>query len=152
MRTRELSRRGWTVAQGLRWLVRNPVTPAEAEATITDEVHRRAERFLASLDWLVWPFATSPNRRLLAFADLEPHDVRTLVGDHGLDGALAVLRDLGVYVSYEEYRGRTEARRGSRAFAFTPADFFNPVTTADYLATTGGSRGAGTPVELSFAW
>ena len=37
-------------------------------------------------------------------------------------------------------------------FDVSPADFFNPVSKADYLATTGGSRSEGTPVELSFAW
>lgn len=152
MRTIELSRRGWAVGRGLRRLVKHPVEPGEAALVVADEVRRRPERFLASLDELVWPFAASPTRRLLECAGLERRDVRRLVLELGLDDALSALHGHGVYVSYEEYHGRREARRGSASLSFSPADFFNPVTAGDYLATTGGSRGTGTPVELSFAW
>jgi hypothetical protein len=148
----DMARRAVGMARGLRRLVRQPVTVAEAEAVVTDEVARRDDRFRASLDRLVWPFASSPARRLLDNAGIERGDVDRLVGAHGLVGALEQLRDAGVYVSYEEYHGRIDARRGSAVFTFSPSDFFNPVTPADYIATTGGSRSSGTPVELSFAW
>ena len=140
------------MARGLRGLVREPVTVAEAEAVVSDEVARRADRFLESLDRLVWPYPGSPARRLLEHAGFAPDAVVRLVGDEGLVSALERLRDEGVYVSYEEYHGRVPAQRGSATFSFSPPDFFNPVTPADYLATTGGSRSTGTPVELSFAW
>lgn len=152
MRTFQTARRGFTVARGLRRLVRAPVTLADARGTVSREVRARPERFLRSLDTLVWPYPSSPTRRLLETAGLEAGDVRRLVADHGLDGALRRLRDAGVYVSYEELQGRSPARRGSEELHFRPADFFNPVTTADYMATTGGSRSSGTPVEVSFAW
>lgn len=147
-----MARRAVTVARGLRRLVRHPVTLDEARSVVADEVARRPERFLSSLDTLVWPHPDSPIRRLLAAAGLEPGDARGLVAELGLTGALERLRDLGVYVSYEEYQGQEEVRRGSTAFRCGPADFFNPVTRADYIAATGGSSGQGTPVELSFAW
>ncbi|HEX4776709.1 MAG TPA: hypothetical protein VFW74_08050 [Acidimicrobiia bacterium] len=144
--------RGVGVARGIRGLARRPVTLEEARRVVTREMATRAARLTASLDRLVWPHAASPARRLLAHAGLDAGAVRELVERDGVTGALETLRDAGVYVSYEEYQGRVEARRGSTTFAFSPADFFNPVTSADYLATTGGSRGTGTPVELSFAW
>lgn len=147
-----MARRGFTVARGLRGLVRQPVTLAESRAVVAAEVRERGPRFLASLDRLVWPVARSPIRRLLEHAGIEAGDLARLVEDTGLDGTLEALRDAGVYVAYEEYHGRSEARRGSATFSFEPADFFNPLTKADYLATTGGSRSEGTPVELSFAW
>lgn len=147
-----MARRGLTVTRGLRGLVRRPVTLEESRSVIEQEVRHRAPRLLASLDRLVWPFPASPTRRLLDHAGLEPGDVRALVTDRGVDDALEALRDAGVYVAYEEYHGRRPAVRGSASFEFSPPDFFNPVTTADYLATTGGSRSEGTPVELSFSW
>lgn len=152
MNTWEMARRSVQVARGLRRLVRDPVTPEEARRTIADEVARRDERLLTSLDRLVWPFPTSPVHRLLDAAALEHDDVAALVRAHGVTGALERLRDAGVYLSYEEYHGRSEVRRGTTTFTCTPPDLFNPVTTADYLATTGGTSGTGTPVELSFAW
>ena len=148
----DMARRAVGMARGLRALVRDPVTVPAAEAVVTDEVARRGPRFLASLDRMVWPYPTSPTRRLLTHAGYEPADVARLVTDEGLVAALQQLRDAGVYVSYEEYHGRIDARRGSATFSFSPPDFFNPVQEADYLATTGGSRSTGTPVELSFAW
>jgi hypothetical protein len=148
----EVARRAVGMARGLRRLVKDPVTVADAEVTVAGEVAARGERFLASLDRLVWPYPQSPARQLLDNAGLEAADVRRLVDADGIVGALERLRDAGVYVSYEEYHGRVEAKRGSATFSFHPPDFFNPVTPADYIATTGGSRSSGTPVELSFAW
>lgn len=147
-----MARRGVMVTRGLRRLTRDPVTLDEARRVIASEVAHRGDRLLASLDRLVWPFADSPIRRLLDHAGVEAGDVRRLVADQGADEALLTLCDQGVYVSYEEYHGRVEARRGSASFRFSPPDFFNPLVRADYLATTGGSRSQGTPVELSFAW
>lgn len=144
--------RGLSTARGLRRLVRHPVTREEAVRTVAEEVRTRGDRFVRMLDALVWPYPSSPTHQLLANAGVEAGDVRALVAAHGLDGALGRLRDEGVYVSYEEYAGKDEARRGSATFHFAPSDFFNPVVDADYMASTGGSRGAGTSMELSFAW
>lgn len=119
---------------------------------MAEEVRTAGERFLRVLDELVWPHASSPTRWLLDAAGVEPGDVRALVERRGTTGALEALRDAGVYVSYEEYHGRREVRRGSATTRFDPARFFNPLVPADYLASTGGSRSAGTPMELSFAW
>ena len=152
MQKLDMARRGWKVASGVRRAVRTPETLEGARLAIADEVAARPERFLRSLDELVWPHPGSPVRRLLEAAGLEAGDVVRLVGDAGLMGALEQLRDLGVYVSHEEYHGRVEVRRGSTSFSCGPSDFFNPVTPADYMGSTGGSSGSGTPMELSFAW
>ena len=140
------------MARGLRAYVRNPVTLAEARQVVSDELRMREDRFLQRLDSLVWPYPTSPSRRLLETAGLDRAAVADLVLDRGLDDTLETLRDAGVYVSYEEYKGLVPARRGSTELALRPEDFFNPVTTPDYMATTGGSRGTGQPMELSFAY
>lgn len=147
-----MARRGWAVARGLKRLLADPVSLDEARQVIADEVARRPERFLQSLDLLVWPFPANPTRRLLDSAGLERGDLVALVADRGLVGALERLRDIGVYVSHEEYHGRSEVRRGSMSFSCSPTDFFNPVTPADYMAATSGTSGRGTPMELSFAW
>lgn len=147
-----MARRAVGVARGLRRLTNHPVGIDEARRTVAGEVARRDERFLDSLDQLVWPYPQCPSARLLAAAGLEAGDVRTMVGVEGLVGALGHLRDVGVYVAYEEAQGRVPIVRGSTRFDVDPAAFFNPIVPADYLATTGGSRSKGTPVELSFRW
>lgn len=147
-----MARRAVGVARGIRRLVRDPVSLAEARTVIADEVARRSERFLESLDVLVWPYRSSPVNRLLVAAGVEPGDVRQLVHAQGLVGALEHLRDVGVHVTYEEAQGRHPVVRGSTRFDAEPASFFNPIVPADYMATSGGSRSKGTPVELSFRW
>ena len=147
-----MAQRAIGVARGVRRITRNPVSLDEAQAAVRREIGEREARFLTMLDRLVWPFPDSPAHRLLTTAGADAGDVRALVTDLGLIAALERLRDQGVYVSYEEFQGRRAARRGSTTLSFGPRDFFNPVTEADYLGTTGGSRSAGTPVELSFAW
>lgn len=147
-----MARRAVGVARGLRRITADPVGIAEARQAVVREVAERPDRFLASLDALVWPFPHSPAARLLDAAGVEGGDVRSLVRDRGLVGTLEHLRDLGVYVAYEEAQGRRTVVRGSTSFDVDPSSFFNPIVPADYLATTGGSRSAGTPVELSFRW
>jgi hypothetical protein len=145
-------RRGMAVARGLRDFARHPETLEGARRIIGSEVATRPQRFLASLDELVWPHRRNPLFRLLANAGLEPGDVRAMVDQSGLEATLARLRDQGVYVSHEEYHGREPVRRGSLSFECGPPDFFNPAVPADYMGSTGASSGAGTPMELSFAW
>jgi hypothetical protein len=147
-----LARQGVSTARGVRRLVRHPATSAEAEATVAEEARTAGDRFLRALDELVWPFPASPVRRLLDVAGMEAEDVRRLVAGQGLVGALESLRDTGVYVSYEEYQGKVEAKRGSATLRFSPPEFFNPIVPADYMGSTGGSAGQGTTMELSFAW
>ena len=147
-----MARRAVGVARGLRRITAEPVGIDEARRTVAREVADRSDRFLASLDVLVWPYPECPAGRLLDIAGLEAGDVRSLVADRGLVGTLEHLRDLGVYISYEEAQGRRPVVRGSTSFDVDPSSFFNPIVPADYLATTGGSRSKGTPVELSFRW
>lgn len=147
-----MARRAIGVARGLRRITVDPVGLDEARRTVADEVAHRPARFLAALDALVWPYPASPTARLLDGAGLEAGDVAGIVQDRGLVGGLEHLRDVGVYVAYEEAQGRRPVIRGSTRFDVDPSSFFNPIVPADYLATTGGSRSKGTPVELSFRW
>ena len=113
-----LARRGWSTARGIRRLVRNPATAEAARRQVADEVADRGPRLLRMLDELVWPYPASPARRLLDHAGIEAGDAKGLVDELGVDGALGALRDAGVYVAYEDYHGRQEARRGSATFSF----------------------------------
>ena len=146
---------GWRtagVARGLRRLVRHPVRLDDAHRAVSDELAHRSDRFLAQLDELVWPYPRSPTRRLLELAGLDAGGVAELVEKEGLEGALERLRDAGVYVAYEEYQGTQPLRRGSTTLDVDRADFFNPVTRADFMGSTSASRSAGTSMEMSFAY
>ena len=142
----------WRFGTGLRRFLREPIDATAAAEHARSWLTARDERFLQSLDRLVWPFPQSPSRQLLECAGVERGDVHDLVRTNGLTPALEHLRDAGVYVTYEEFRGDADAVRGSRRLHFTPADFANPTVTPDFMATTGGTRSGGTVAGSSFEY
>jgi hypothetical protein len=143
---------GWRFVTGLRrHLKMQPPTLDVARAELREELGRRGERFLENLDHLVWSVPASPYLPLLAHAGFDADAVGRMVRREGLDGALATLRDAGVYVSYAEWSGKVPIRRGGLELAVAPQDFFNPRVKADYVGSTGASRSGGTPVASSFS-
>lgn len=140
------------LARDFRGFYREPITPEQAAATVTSQLRTRGERFLAMVERAVFGYARSPYRRLLEAAGCELGDVRHLVAREGVEGALRRLCEEGVYVTLDEFKGRREAVRGSRRFAFTAADFDNPHVAPHLEDRTGGSRGAATPLGLELAF
>lgn len=137
-------------AAGLRAFLSVPLDRSQLRATIAEEHRTRDARFLAALDALVWSVPSSPWLRFFEHAGMEAGDVRRLVRDEGLEGALDSLRDAGVYLSTEEATGASPVRRGSTTFVVAPEDLFNPRVVPDFIAGTSGTRSAGTPVAASF--
>jgi hypothetical protein len=75
-----------------------------------------------------------------------------MVRRDGLENTLAKLHTAGVYVTFEECKGRTPMVRGGKEIPVGAHDFDNPWLQASYHAETGGSTGAGTRVlhDLDF--
>jgi hypothetical protein len=78
---------------------------------------------------------------LLKLAGCELSDLRALVKDKGLEGALLELRAAGVYATYEEFKERKPIVRNGFTLPVTPRDFDNPVARHDFSLMTGGSTG-----------
>jgi HAMP domain-containing protein len=124
----------WTKGAGLvrfalrvRGMLRETISIEEASRRIEDGVGRRRERFLDKLETAVYANPRSPYRQLLAAAGCEMGDVKRLVETEDLEGALGRLERAGVHVSYEEFKGRTPAVRGSQTFHFRSDDFNEPL-------------------------
>lgn len=121
--------------------VRRPLGPDEARRRLHRQIATREQRFLATVDRTVFRQPRSPYLALLRHAGCEPGDLRTLVSQTGVEGALRTLADRGVYVTYEEMKGRREAVRGSLRFAFREASFDNPLARPHIVLHTSGSGG-----------
>lgn len=67
--------------------------------------------------------------------------------DKGLEGTLKALRAAGVYVTFEEFKGRKPIVRGSTTIPVAVTDFDNPFARHDLAMSTGGSTGASTAVH-----
>ncbi len=92
---------------------------------------------------------SSPYLALLRLAGCEPGDVTRLLAQDGLEGTLARLRDAGVYLTFDEFKGRREVERGGRRFGFRERDFDMPGETPALTAASGGTRGPATRVRTS---
>ena len=91
----------------LRRFLRHTVSLDEARRVIRERMANRDERFLRLVERGVYGYPQSPYLRLLEHAGCELGDLRHLVKDMGLEGALYSLREQGVFVTFEELRGRT---------------------------------------------
>src|SRR5262249_29507385 len=128
------------------WL-RRPITVDQAREWVRDGLARRGPNFLHLVQRTVYANRRSPYPALLAHIGCEPGDLRSLVAREGLEPALQVLRDQGVYVTYEELKGRRPIVRGSLRLSQRAADFDNPLTRAQIPKQTGGSGGRPIPIR-----
>jgi hypothetical protein len=131
--------------------LQRPLTVDALRRRVQRHLRDREHRFLTLIDRAVYAFPRSPYRRLLVHAGCERGDVHALVAREGVEGALQILAGRGVYVSFDELKGRRPAVRGSARFRFADRDFDNPLRRPQYLELTGGTRGRPTRVRRSLA-
>jgi hypothetical protein len=120
-----------------------PVCSDAARGAVQARLADREGRFLRLFESAVVRNANSPYRRLLSMAGCEMEDVAGLVRGEGLDAALRELIEAGVYVTFDEFKGRSEVKRGSWRAWFREADFDNPVARRSgcFLEFSSGSGG-----------
>jgi hypothetical protein len=110
----------------------------------------REESFLRIVSIGVFGNPRSPYRRLLAHLGIEQGDVVRLVGERGVEEALAELYEAGVRVSLEEVRGRRPLVRRGLELRVRESDFENPLNRPHFGSRSGGSSsgGVGRPVPV----
>src|SRR4029078_480818 len=104
------------------------------------------ENFLRVVESSIYGNPHSAYLALLKFAGCELGDVRALVHANGNEGALKALRAAGVYVTFEEFKGRTPLVRHGKTIPLTWRSFQNPYMKASFSVESGGSSGTATRV------
>lgn len=130
----------------LRRFSRQTLTLDEAKRIVHARMEHREENFLNIVERSVYGHPPSPYLALLKMAGCELSDLRTLVKRKGLEGALRDLREAGVYVTFEEFKGRRPIVRHGREIAVTARDFDNPGAQRDFAYESGGSTGTASNV------
>ncbi|HVS64093.1 MAG TPA: hypothetical protein VMT85_11395 [Thermoanaerobaculia bacterium] len=133
-------------ALGFPRYLRHRVTLEEARAEVARRLETRGESFLKLVTRAVFGHRASPYRPLFELASCELGDLEHSVRARGLEGALRELRAAGVYVSYEELKGRVPMVRQGREIPVSPGAFDNPFLRAAYEKGTGGTTGPRTRV------
>jgi len=133
--------------RALRAFLARPLTIEGARAIVAARFAHRESNFLRIVERSIYKHPASPYLKLLRHAGCELGDLKTLVATRGLDGALDALRDAGVYVTFEEFKGRTPIVRGNLSIVASARDFDNPYARRDVTMTTGGTSGVATAVN-----
>src|SRR4051812_6757579 len=104
------------LARDLPAFLRQTTTVDAASTRIGDHLPRREDRLIEALRVFTYARPASPYARLLRHAGCELGDVRALTRAEGVEGALRQLARSGVYLTYDEYKGRSSTVRGSATF------------------------------------
>ncbi len=126
-----------------------PVGIEESEAAITSRLKKREDNFLRLMQKGVFENSKSPYRRLFELAGMSFSDLKKEVEDKGLEDALHVLKDAGIFLTIDEFKGKKPVERGGQRFTFNEKDFLNPSVDSFYSVKSGGSRSAGTNTEIN---
>lgn len=132
----------------LRRFLKQRITLDQAKQIVRERLEHREENFLLMLQQNVYGSPTSPYLPLLKHAGCEMGDVQTVVRKRGLDDALKALRKEGVYVTFEEFKGRKPIERNGLTLEVKASDFDNPFAANDLAGSSSGSTGAAVKVAI----
>jgi len=135
-------------AWGLRGFLKHTLTLEEAKAIIKKRMEEREINFLRLVRKGIFGYIKSPYLPLMKLAQCEMGDIENTVKTKGLEGTLHTLREAGVYVTFEEFKGREPIVRNGQVIPVKAHDFDNPYLSTYYYAKTGGTTGAGTRVMI----
>jgi hypothetical protein len=140
------------VARDLPRFLRTPLDADAAAGAIRARLATREATFLAMAVRSIYGRPSSPYVKLLRAAGCELADLRQLVESDGLEPALERLAAAGVYLTFEEFKGRKDVVRGSQRFTMAEDEFDNPDLTPHLEARSGGSRSPGTSVKMALPY
>ncbi|MDH3690556.1 MAG: hypothetical protein OEU36_13850 [Gammaproteobacteria bacterium] len=123
----------------LRRFFSERITMDRARRELAHALDTREQRFLELLATQVYPCEHSAYRRLLVAADCKLQDVRALIQRHGLEGTLVQLARMGVYLSPDEFKGKTDVVRSGVSFRVTPESVAPLKRSAGLLSPSSGT-------------
>ena len=133
---------------GLRGFLKQTLTLEEAKAIIKKRMEERETNFLRLVRRGIFGYPKSPYLPLLKLAQCEMGDIENMVRAKGLEGTLQALREAGVYITFEEFKGREPMVRNGKLIPVKTHDFDNPYLNAFYYSKSGGTTGPGTRVAI----
>jgi len=115
---------------------------------VHERLGRRAENFLRTVRDGIFRNQRSPYLPLFRRADLTMHDLERMVRADGVEATLETLCQAGVYVTFDEFKGRRPIVRGQLELPVTARDFDNSIASRSFGGRTSGSTGPATRTAL----
>ncbi|MFQ5924491.1 MAG: hypothetical protein ACE5IE_00645 [Dehalococcoidia bacterium] len=132
------------LAFDLRDYLRNTISLEESKRAVSGRLQNRERNFLSLVQKGIYENPNSPYLKLLRMAGCEFGDIEYLVNQDGIEPTLHKLLAEGVYLSWEEFKGKRDIVRGGSRFQFRATDFDNPFLPGHYRVQSSGTRSAGT--------
>lgn len=126
--------------------------PLEADAhhAIRGMLARREDNFLKLAQTGILENPRNPYQRLFRIAGCAYADLERMVRRDGLEAALERLLVAGVYLTHDEFKGKTPVKRGGEEFMVDMAGVTNPSVEAFFEVTSSGSRSRPSRTRTSF--
>jgi hypothetical protein len=137
-------------AWGLRGFLHHTITLEEAQSAVRERLAKRETNFLRLVDKGIFGYPRSPYLPLLKLAQVELGDIQNMVRDTGLEDTLRTLQEAGVYVTFEEFRGREPIVRGGKVIPVHAHDFDNPYLKRYYYTESGGTSGGAARIPIDW--
>ncbi len=128
---------------GVYRVARAPVEP-DPQALIQRMLDNRERNFLDLVRQVVFSNPSNPYYALFQWAGCTYGDLEHAVKTGGLEPTLESLRENGVYLAHDEFKGSRPIVRSGRQLPARPTDFNNPLVRGLLESTSGGTRSNGT--------
>jgi hypothetical protein len=145
-------KRTLALAAGLPKFFRERITLRQAEERLKRLLESRFDRFLELARTQIYQSPGSPYLKLVRHAGCEFSDMESSVKRHGFDETLAKLAGEGVYLTSDEFKGKTEVTRGGMSFCVSPQDFDRPHSSAGITMQSSGTRNSPVSTFSSLEW
>ena len=136
---------------GLRQFLRHTISLEEARAISEKQLAEREINFLHLVRKGILGYPKSPYLALLKSAQCEMIDIEEMVKSRGLENTLRAMREAGIYITYEEFKGHKPIIRDGKILSEGARLFDNPYLHSYYEAKTGASTGIGTRVAVDLS-
>lgn len=139
---------------GLRKFAKSRMEPHEAidlaQRSLRNRLGAREGNFLRLAERSIFQYSRSPYLPLLAAKRITFNDLKSWVSNYGLEAALRILEEEGVYFTVDEFKGKVPVRRKGVNFLCDESMFDNPYLPFVYEVRSGATRSAGTRIRIDF--
>jgi hypothetical protein len=122
---------------------------ADPLQALCEQMAARESRFLALARSVVFGNPGNPYHEMFRAAGCGFGDLAGSVAQNGLEATLERLLAAGVYLTHDEFKGKTPIVRAGKEIPATAASFLNPLVSGHFETRSSGSRSPGTPARQS---
>ncbi len=126
------------------------ITLEDSKGIIAQRLKKRDEMFLEFIKEKIYENEECPYLKLIRTTGLEFEDIESFVASRGVESTLKELAERGVYLTIDEFKGRSVCKRNGHTFSIREEDFNNLTSASGINGATGGTRSHGTPVFFNF--